>query len=229
MGLRASRSSPSSRRPKPPTVNQPFTSSQPSQSSLHSPPQTILPAHSTLGNQNELNSPPANSPAGQQSSTPSIARAPPSTSPSASKKRKNMSSSAPAPSQDPGPSPLAFGDPGGPSQASEGAAESASAPPAKKTRTNTPWTPAEEKRLKELRDAGTSWSEIAKVVALHPRRLPLLVFADSHTRPSRTGPRGVLRSTGIRYYLCSMVLLGHSLCSTGHALRGVRGRRGNSR
>ncbi|MCJ1326788.1 hypothetical protein MMC10_003454 [Thelotrema lepadinum] len=73
-----------------------------------------------------------------------------------------MSSSAPAPSQDPGPSPLAFGDPGGPSQASEGAAESASAPPAKKTRTNTPWTPAEEKRLKELRDAGTSWSEIAK-------------------------------------------------------------------
>ncbi|KAM3420391.1 hypothetical protein BST61_g3667 [Cercospora zeina] len=35
-------------------------------------------------------------------------------------------------------------------------------PPAKKGRTNTPWTPAEEQRLKTLRDAGSSWSEIAK-------------------------------------------------------------------
>ncbi|KJY00749.1 hypothetical protein TI39_contig313g00010 [Zymoseptoria brevis] len=32
----------------------------------------------------------------------------------------------------------------------------------KKGRTNTPWTPAEEQRLKTLRDAGSSWSEIAK-------------------------------------------------------------------
>jgi hypothetical protein len=32
----------------------------------------------------------------------------------------------------------------------------------KKGRTNTPWTPAEEQRLKTLRDAGASWSEIAK-------------------------------------------------------------------
>jgi hypothetical protein len=35
-------------------------------------------------------------------------------------------------------------------------------PPAKKGRTNTPWTPAEEHRLKQMRDAGNSWSEIAK-------------------------------------------------------------------
>nr|POE63060.1 hypothetical protein CFP56_03963 [Quercus suber] len=35
-------------------------------------------------------------------------------------------------------------------------------PVAKKGRTNTPWTPAEEQRLKALRDAGSSWSEIAK-------------------------------------------------------------------
>lgn len=35
-------------------------------------------------------------------------------------------------------------------------------PPVKKGRTNTPWTPAEEQRLKTLRDAGSSWSEIAK-------------------------------------------------------------------
>ncbi|KAF3353356.1 hypothetical protein VdG1_08407 [Verticillium dahliae VDG1] len=35
-------------------------------------------------------------------------------------------------------------------------------PPAKKSRTNTPWTPAEEQRLKQMRDAGNSWAEIAK-------------------------------------------------------------------
>ncbi|KAL0931517.1 uncharacterized protein CTRU02_214252 [Colletotrichum truncatum] len=35
-------------------------------------------------------------------------------------------------------------------------------PPAKKSRTNTPWTPAEELRLKQMRDAGSSWAEIAK-------------------------------------------------------------------
>ncbi|KAL8949894.1 MAG: hypothetical protein Q9222_004032 [Ikaeria aurantiellina] len=32
----------------------------------------------------------------------------------------------------------------------------------KKSRTNTPWSPAEEQRLKTMRDAGNSWSEIAK-------------------------------------------------------------------
>ena len=37
-----------------------------------------------------------------------------------------------------------------------------SSPVAKKGRTNTPWTPAEEQRLKALRDTGSSWSEIAK-------------------------------------------------------------------
>ncbi|KAK5010805.1 hypothetical protein LTR28_007649 [Elasticomyces elasticus] len=36
-------------------------------------------------------------------------------------------------------------------------------PVAKKGRTNTPWTPAEEQRLKTMRDAGNSWSEIAKM------------------------------------------------------------------
>ncbi|KUJ22974.1 uncharacterized protein LY89DRAFT_693293 [Mollisia scopiformis] len=35
-------------------------------------------------------------------------------------------------------------------------------PPAKKSRTNTPWTPAEEQRLKTMRDAGNSWADIAK-------------------------------------------------------------------
>jgi len=41
-------------------------------------------------------------------------------------------------------------------------AQSSAPPPAKKGRTNTPWTPAEELRLKHMRDAGKSWSEIAK-------------------------------------------------------------------
>ncbi|KAI4121147.1 MAG: hypothetical protein LQ338_006539 [Usnochroma carphineum] len=45
--------------------------------------------------------------------------------------------------------------------------EQAAEPPAqgsvpKKSRTNTPWSPAEEQRLKTMRDAGNSWSEIAK-------------------------------------------------------------------
>jgi hypothetical protein len=36
-------------------------------------------------------------------------------------------------------------------------------PPKKKGRTNTPWTAEEEQRLKQMRDLGKSWSEIAKV------------------------------------------------------------------
>jgi hypothetical protein len=53
-------------------------------------------------------------------------------------------------------------------QASAGAGASAAtaaggpAAPAKRPRTNTPWTAAEEQRLKAMRDAGNSWSEIAK-------------------------------------------------------------------
>lgn len=36
----------------------------------------------------------------------------------------------------------------------------------KQKRTNTPWTPAEEQRLKTLRDAGRSWSDISKTFPL---------------------------------------------------------------
>lgn len=39
--------------------------------------------------------------------------------------------------------------------------------PRKKGRTNTPWTAEEEQRLKTMRDAGRSWSEIAKVRDTH--------------------------------------------------------------
>jgi hypothetical protein len=55
----------------------------------------------------------------------------------------------------------------GPSSAGVGVVDpsmtsSMMAPPAKKSRTNTPWTPAEEQRLKNMRDAGNSWADIAK-------------------------------------------------------------------
>ena len=59
-----------------------------------------------------------------------------------------------------------YGDPGGQlmREQSEAVQEMAPPqPPPKKSRTNTPWTPAEEQRLKTMRDAGNSWSEIAKV------------------------------------------------------------------
>ena len=43
------------------------------------------------------------------------------------------------------------------------AAEETPERPAKKSRTNKPWTPTEEKRLKAMRDDNKTWSEIAKV------------------------------------------------------------------
>ena len=58
----------------------------------------------------------------------------------------------------PGPS-LSVGP--GPEGLSQGV-DQPPTPKPKKGRTNTPWTPAEEHRLKVMRDAGNSWSEIAK-------------------------------------------------------------------
>jgi cytoskeletal protein RodZ len=46
--------------------------------------------------------------------------------------------------------------------------------PRKKGRTNTPWTAEEEQRLKTMRDAGRSWSEIAKVRKTPAMLRPLL-------------------------------------------------------
>lgn len=57
----------------------------------------------------------------------------------------------------------------------------ASQPPAKKSRTNTPWTPQEELRLKQMRDAGNSWAEIAKVRAA---RLPTSRKTGQLTAPT---------------------------------------------
>lgn len=80
--------------------------------------------------------------------------------PSTPNPRKRRASRSPAPQSSP------LGSPPGPT-------ETASAVPVssllsegsvkKRGRTNTPWTAAEEQRLKQMRDAGNSWSEIAKV------------------------------------------------------------------
>lgn len=51
---------------------------------------------------------------------------------------------------------------GGNGGAEASTVETVTSPPNKKSRTNTPWTPQEEQRLKAMRDAGNSWSEIAK-------------------------------------------------------------------
>ena len=49
-------------------------------------------------------------------------------------------------------------------QQTESGNETATQVPApKKSRTNTPWGPAEEHKLRVMRDAGNSWGEIAKV------------------------------------------------------------------
>ena len=82
------------------------------------------------------------------------------TSPTSNKKRKmNIG----VPTQSPVISAAALGDSGGSSAAVPAAGEGSLQPPTKKSRTNTPWTPAEEMKLKTLRDAGSSWSDIAKV------------------------------------------------------------------
>lgn len=85
----------------------------------------------------------------------------PATSPPASRKRKAPGSSVTAGTSfvsAPGSGDPADLDDPGQSQQSP-----IIAPAPKKSRTNTPWSPAEEQRLKMMRDAGNSWGEIAKV------------------------------------------------------------------
>jgi hypothetical protein len=89
-------------------------------------------------------------------------QAPPA--PTANRKRKSVSLNQP-------PENMASSTGGTEAQASSAAPQAADVdaaaqePKPKKSRTNTPWTPAEELRLKQMRDAQNSWSEIAKVRA----------------------------------------------------------------
>ncbi|KAF1990380.1 hypothetical protein K402DRAFT_325300, partial [Aulographum hederae CBS 113979] len=89
---------------------------------------------------------------------------PPPPSPSNPRKRTASQSQQIAPSPiAPSPSTSAPGfSESSAMMAGSGEESSAQPPPPKKGRTNTPWTPGEEQRLKTMRDAGHSWSEIAK-------------------------------------------------------------------
>ncbi len=53
----------------------------------------------------------------------------------------------------------------GSGQAGEQAGGDPPTPIIKKSRTNTPWSPAEEAMLRQKRDQGQTWGEIAKVLA----------------------------------------------------------------
>lgn len=90
-----------------------------------------------------------------------LAPQPPPTSPPTRKRKQPVMSSMAGLSSMP---PSGLGDPGGLGESMEPLGETM--PPVnvpKKSRTNTPWTPAEEQRLKMMRDAQNSWGEIAKV------------------------------------------------------------------
>ncbi|EAT83063.2 hypothetical protein SNOG_09798 [Parastagonospora nodorum SN15] len=97
--------------------------------------------------------------AGQESQ--SSAPPPPPLTPTANRKRKSVTLNQPPE----GMSSSAGGADAHATSAAPPAADvdtAAQEPKLKKSRTNTPWTPAEELRLKQMRDAGNSWSEIAK-------------------------------------------------------------------
>lgn len=107
-----------------------------------------------------------------------------------------------------GGSELGVLDPTAPSQ------QQLPSPTVKKGRTNTPWTPAEEQRLKTLREAGSSWSEIAK------------------TFPTRTEGSVKKHWYKVRMLPSTAVTVSTTDCTkgmtffTGYALCGVCGRRG---
>lgn len=86
--------------------------------------------------------------------------APPSTSPTSPRKRRHSGNNALAANVTTPTRPVvseqgSSGDAGGLVEAQSSGK--------KKGRTNTPWSPAEEQKLKNMRDVGNSWSEIAKV------------------------------------------------------------------
>ncbi|KAE8453409.1 hypothetical protein EG329_010270 [Mollisiaceae sp. DMI_Dod_QoI] len=84
---------------------------------------------------------------------------PETSSPTGARNKRRASGTGPSAPTMSGPSSAA-GVTGGAEEPSMGSPSMG--PPAKKSRTNTPWTPAEEQRLKTMRDAGNSWADIAK-------------------------------------------------------------------
>ncbi|KAF6233208.1 hypothetical protein HO173_008497 [Letharia columbiana] len=141
-------------RPQPPTTAPPMIQAQQPQS--YFTPNPYGPHPTQL--QQPFQPPPGPPP--QQLLAPQP-QPPPQASSPPSRKRK-APGSAPLAAMPPMPS-TSLGEPNdGGQQVEEANEASSSMPPPKKSRTNTPWTPAEEQRLKIMRDAGNSWGEIAK-------------------------------------------------------------------
>lgn len=81
------------------------------------------------------------------------------------------------------------------------ASSSTQSPTAKKSRTNTPWTAAEEQRLRQMRDAGNSWADIAKVRGTS--NFWGWGIPSDRKRPFPAGPKAVLKNIGTRYVFAS--------------------------
>ena len=132
---------------------------------------------------------------------PSMSQHHPSMSPSNPRKRRFSDSEDPgAPSMSQASHSMPFYTPGPSNLEMQQSAATPTPQARKKSRTNTPWTPAEEQRLKTMRDAGNSWSEIAKVRSLDSTRgcisfFPLLTDLN---RLSHSGLKEASRNTGTR-------------------------------
>ncbi|PGH09265.1 hypothetical protein GX51_00707 [Blastomyces parvus] len=97
-------------------------------------------------------------------STPAPAPAPAAPNP---RKRRASLQTAPLATMAPPPLTSAIEGEGNTTTTSTTGAPTAPEPTVKKKgRTNTPWTAEEEQRLKTMRDAGNTWSEIAKTFPL---------------------------------------------------------------
>lgn len=95
--------------------------------------------------------------------------------------------------------------------------------PKKKGRTNTPWTAEEEQRLKSMRDAGRSWSEIAKVRIRASNMHYACILANLiQTFPSRT--EGSVKKHWYKVRISPISMPGWVLNVSGHALRRIRRR-----
>lgn len=95
-------------------------------------------------------------------------------------------------------------------------------PPSKKSRVNTPWTPAEEQRLKVLRDQGQSWSEIAKVHMVDSSHvLGLSLTSLEVISKSYRGQREEALVQGESLPTCAGLVSSMLMGSAGYALCGV--------
>lgn len=92
---------------------------------------------------------------------------------------------------------------------------------AKKGRINVPWTPGEEQRLKSMRDAGQSWSDIAKVsgsIVAPPYtagvvdQMAACLLTALVARRFHNGPKEASRSIGTRYVLLGRAQRCHERC-----------------